>query len=108
MLVVYGAVCSDDMTTACADTDCTAPATCVLKPTDRQGYLRGPEPMHTRTGRSATTGRPTQTFTGSAPPGRLLRPVLLRDRRAGVAYFEDCTTLYPSGVVVDDRDVRHE
>ena len=46
--VVYGAVCSDDMTTACAiDTDCTAPATCVLKPTDRQGYLTEPEPMHT-------------------------------------------------------------
>merc|ERR1719238_1666975 len=44
--VAYGAVCSDDMTTACAvNNDCTAPATCVLKPTDRQGYLTEPEPM---------------------------------------------------------------
>ena len=40
VLVAYGAVCSDDMTTACAlDTDCTAPATCV-HPTHRPGWAR--------------------------------------------------------------------
>ena len=42
------------------------------------------------------------------PPGRLLRPVLLRDRRGGRRVLRGVHDAVPVYVVVDDRDVRHE
>merc|ERR1719171_1950321 len=99
VLVAYGAVCSDDMTTVCSeDNDCTASATCVLKPTDRQGYLTEPEPMHTYW--PFGYNRTTHAWTyGYCPlPAGSTDQCCCETDAAGVAYFEDCTTLYPTSL----------
>merc|ERR1719405_172427 len=98
-LLVYGAVCSDDMTTACGfDSDCTAPATCVLKPTERQGYLTEPEPMHTYW--PFGYNRTTHAWTyGYCPlPAGSTDQCCCETDETGVAYFEDCATLYPTSL----------
>merc|ERR1719364_519007 len=98
ILLAYGAVCSDDMTTACAiDTDCTAPATCVLKPTGRDGHLTEPEPMHTYWpfGYNRTTHAWTYGYCPSSTPTADNQCCCETDA-TGVAYFEDCDSLYPT------------
>ena len=99
MLVAYGAVCSDDMTTVCSeDNDCTAPATCVLKPTDRQGYLTEPEPMHTYWpfGYNRTTHAWTYGYCPLAAGSS--NKCFCETDATGVGYFEDCDALYPSSL----------
>ena len=96
-LWTYGAVCSDDMTTACAlDTDCTAPATCVLKPTGRDGYLTEPEPMHTYW--PFGYNRTTHAWTYGYCPAASDKKCFCETDTTGVSYFEDCDTLYPSSL----------
>merc|ERR1719364_268382 len=98
VLVAYGAVCSDDMTTACSeDNDCTAPATCVLKPTGRDGHLTEPEPMHTYWpfGYNRTTHAWTYGYCPSSTPTADNQCCCETDA-TGVAYFEDCDSLYPT------------
>ena len=86
------------MTTACAlDTDCTAPATCVLKPTGRQGSLTEPEPMHTYWpfGYNRTTYAWTYGFCPQSTPSATAQCCCETDATK-VAYFEECATLYPT------------
>merc|ERR1719460_88522 len=95
------------MMTACAmDTDCTAPATCVLKPTDRQGYLTEPEPMHTYWpfGYNRTTH---QTVFGFCPiaPGTT-NAVCCCEAEGKIGYFKECEDMYPPGTdVINGWDV---
>ena len=80
----------------------------MLKPTERQGRLTEPEPMHTYWpfGYNRTTHAWTYGFC-PLPAGSTDQCCCETDE-AGVAYFEDCTTLRPYVADVDDRDVRHE
>merc|ERR1719399_682207 len=97
ILAAYGAVCSDDMMAPCAmDTDCPAPATCVLKPTDRQGYLTEPEPMHTYWpfGYNRTTH---QTVYGWCPLTAGSNDNCCCEVEGKVGYFKECEYMYPTG-----------
>ena len=95
------------MTTACGfDSDCTAPATCVLKPTERQGYLTEPEPMHTYWpfGYNRTTHAWTYGYC-SLPAGSTDQCCCETDETASLRGLRDAV---PHVADVDDRDVRHE
>merc|ERR1719327_1064373 len=105
ILAAYGAVCSDDMMAPCAmDTDCTAPATCVLKPTDRQGYLTEPEPMHTYWpfGYNRTTH---QTVYGWCPLKGGSTDDCCCEVEGKVGYFKECADMYPTGTKINGLDV---
>merc|ERR1719324_1969479 len=105
ILAAYGAVCSDDMIAPCAmDTDCTAPATCVLKPTDRQGYLTEPEPMHTYWpfGYNRTTH---QTVYGWCPLTAGSNDNCCCEVEGKVGYFKECEYMYPTGTKINGLDV---
>merc|ERR1719486_1280649 len=86
------------------DTDCTAPATCVLKPTDRQGYLTEPEPMHTYWpfGYNRTTH---QTVYGWCPLKAGSTDDCCCEVEGKVGYFKECADMYPTGTKINGLDV---
>ena len=108
VLVVYGAS-SDDMTTACAeDNDCTAPATCVLKPTGRDRAPHGARAMHTYW--PFGYNRTTYDWTyGYCPlPAGSTDQCCCETDIDGRRVLRGLRDAVPNYVVVDDRDVRHE
>jgi len=95
-LKIWNAVCSDDMIKPCQVTeDCligaspsVAGTTCVLKSTNKQGSLTGPEPMHTYW--PFGYNRTTYDWTYGYCPGGDSTKCCCADV-GDAAYFEGCT-----------------